>query len=137
MTTMRWQRLCVLVAGLSGAMAVAFAAMSAHGTEAQAADWLERGSRFQLIHAVVLLVLGLGRGQGTLAESFVGSVPAGDDPVFRIALRHGLGVLAGRLLRTGGRNLLHPGLGGAGLQRLQPRITSRRVIEPLRRRAAN
>ncbi len=64
MTTIRWQRLCVLAAGLSGAMAVGLAAMGAHGVEAQAADWLERGSRFQLIHAGVLLVLGLGRGQG-------------------------------------------------------------------------
>ena len=64
MTTVRWQRLCVLAAGISGAMAVGFAAMSAHGMEGQAADWLERGSRFQLIHAVALLVLGLGRGQG-------------------------------------------------------------------------
>jgi uncharacterized membrane protein YgdD (TMEM256/DUF423 family) len=65
MTTLRWQRLCVLAAGLSGAMAVAFAAMGAHGAaSAQAADWLERGSRFQLIHAAVLVVLGLGRGQG-------------------------------------------------------------------------
>jgi uncharacterized membrane protein YgdD (TMEM256/DUF423 family) len=45
-------------------MAVGLAAMGAHGVEAQAADWLERGSRFQLIHAGVLLVLGLGRGQG-------------------------------------------------------------------------
>jgi uncharacterized membrane protein YgdD (TMEM256/DUF423 family) len=64
MTTVRWQKLCVFLAGVSGAMAVGFAAMSAHGVEAQMADWLERGSRFQLIHAVVLLALGLGRGQG-------------------------------------------------------------------------
>lgn len=64
MTTVTWQRLCVLAAGVSGAMAVGFAAMSAHGMDGQAADWLERGSRFQLIHAVALLVLGLGRGQG-------------------------------------------------------------------------
>lgn len=64
MTTIRWQRCCVLLAGLSGAMAVGFAAMSAHGMEGQAADWLERGSRFQLIHAVALAAMGLGRGQG-------------------------------------------------------------------------
>ena len=64
MTTVRWQKLCVLLGGLNGAMAVGFAAMSAHGMEGQAADWLERGSRFQLIHAVVFLALGLGRGQG-------------------------------------------------------------------------
>jgi len=64
MTTVRWQRLCVLAAGISGAMAVGFAAMGAHGAEAQAADWIGRGSHFQLIHAGVLLVLGLGKGQG-------------------------------------------------------------------------
>lgn len=64
MTTVRWQRLCVLIAGLSGAMAVGFAARGAHGVEAQAADWIARGAHFQLIHAVVLAVLGLGKGQG-------------------------------------------------------------------------
>jgi uncharacterized membrane protein YgdD (TMEM256/DUF423 family) len=64
MTTIRWQRLCVLAAGINGAMAMGLAAMGAHGFEAQQASWLERGSRYQLIHAIVLLVLGLGRGQG-------------------------------------------------------------------------
>jgi uncharacterized membrane protein YgdD (TMEM256/DUF423 family) len=64
MIMVKWQRLCLLAAGLGGAMAVGFAALSAHGMDGQAADWLERGSRFQLIHAVALLVLGLGRGQG-------------------------------------------------------------------------
>jgi uncharacterized membrane protein YgdD (TMEM256/DUF423 family) len=64
MTTVRWQRLCVLVAGISGATAVGLAAMGAHGVEPQAADWISRGSHFQLIHAVVLAVLGLGKGQG-------------------------------------------------------------------------
>ena len=64
MTTNRWQRLCLLVAGLSGAMAVGFAAMGAHGFEEPAAKFLDVGSRFQLIHAVVLLALGLGKGQG-------------------------------------------------------------------------
>ena len=64
MTTVRWQRLCVLLGGLSGAVAVGFAAMGAHGVEAQAADWIGRGSHFQLLHAAVLVALGLGRGQG-------------------------------------------------------------------------
>ncbi len=62
--TLRWQRVCTFLAGLNGAMAVGVAAMSAHGMDGQAADWLQRGSRFQLIHAVVLLALGLGTGQG-------------------------------------------------------------------------
>ncbi len=45
-------------------MAVGVAAMGAHGYEEQAAKWLELGSRYQLIHAVALAVLGLGKGQG-------------------------------------------------------------------------
>ena len=64
MTTVRWQRLCILAAGINGAIAVGVAAMAAHGLDEQASDWLQRGSRYQLIHAVVLLCLGLGRGQG-------------------------------------------------------------------------
>ncbi len=64
MTTIGWQRLCIFAAGLSGAMAMGCAAMSAHGFEEQAAKWMETGSRLQLIHAVVLLALGLGQGQG-------------------------------------------------------------------------
>ena len=64
MTTVRWQNLCVLLGGLSGAMAVSFAAMGAHGVDGQAADWLGRGSHFQLVHAAVLVALGLGQGRG-------------------------------------------------------------------------
>lgn len=64
MTTVRWQRLCVLVAGLSGAIGVGAAAMGAHGFEEPAAKWMETGSHMQLIHALVLLALGLGKGQG-------------------------------------------------------------------------
>lgn len=64
MTTVRWQRFCILAAGLSGAMAVGIAAMGAHGYEEQAAKWLELGSRYQLIHAVILAALGFGKAQG-------------------------------------------------------------------------
>jgi uncharacterized membrane protein YgdD (TMEM256/DUF423 family) len=64
MTTVHWQKLCVFAAGFSGAMAVGFAAMGAHGFDEPAAKFLDTGSRFQLIHAVVLLALGLGKGQG-------------------------------------------------------------------------
>jgi uncharacterized membrane protein YgdD (TMEM256/DUF423 family) len=51
------QRLCLAVAGLGGAMAVAAAASGAHGLDGQAASWIEKGSRFQLIHACALLAL--------------------------------------------------------------------------------
>jgi uncharacterized membrane protein YgdD (TMEM256/DUF423 family) len=59
-----WQRLSIAAAGLSGAMAVGFAAIAAHGLDGKAADWIGRGAHFQLIHAVALLALGLGRGDG-------------------------------------------------------------------------
>ena len=79
MTTVRWQRLCVLVAGVSGAMGVGFAAMGAHGFDEPAAKFLDTGSRFQLIHAVILLALGLGKGQGRWLKAssllfFLGSI---------------------------------------------------------------
>lgn len=64
MTTVRWQRFCVLAAGISGAIGVSIAAIGAHGVTEQAAGWIERGSKYQLIHAAVLLCFGLGRGQG-------------------------------------------------------------------------
>ena len=59
-----WQRISVAAAGLIGATAVGFAAYGAHGLDGQAAEWIEKGSRFALIHAVALLALGVGRGQG-------------------------------------------------------------------------
>lgn len=64
MTTLNWQRFCVLAAGLSGAIAFSVAAIGAHAVEGQAASWIERGTRYQIVHAAVLLILGLGRGQG-------------------------------------------------------------------------
>jgi uncharacterized membrane protein YgdD (TMEM256/DUF423 family) len=45
-------------------MAVAFAAIAAHGLDGRAADWIGRGAHFQLIHAVALLALGLGQSDG-------------------------------------------------------------------------
>lgn len=62
-----------VVAGVYGAMAVGFAAWGAHGAGGQAAAWVERGSLFQLIHAVALLALAVwcdGRGRSaTLAAA--------------------------------------------------------------------
>jgi uncharacterized membrane protein YgdD (TMEM256/DUF423 family) len=48
-------RLLRVIAGVSGAMAIGFAAYAAHGIDGQAAEWIEKGSRYQLIHAAVLL----------------------------------------------------------------------------------
>jgi uncharacterized membrane protein YgdD (TMEM256/DUF423 family) len=61
---MMWRRLCLVVAGLSGAMAFALAAYSAHGLEGKAADWAGKASLYQLIHAAVLLAFANGRGEG-------------------------------------------------------------------------
>ena len=47
----------MILAGLNGAMAIAFAAWGAHGLDGDAARWVERGSQFQLLHAVALLAL--------------------------------------------------------------------------------
>lgn len=51
----------VMLAGLSGAMAVAAGAFGAHGAEAKAAEWLRTGGLYQLIHAVAA-VAALGHG---------------------------------------------------------------------------
>ncbi|KQS04721.1 hypothetical protein ASG11_11065 [Sphingomonas sp. Leaf357] len=46
----------VILAGLSGAMAVGAGAFGAHGAIGEAADWLKTGGQYQLIHAVAALV---------------------------------------------------------------------------------
>ena len=56
--------LWLLLSGLYGVMAVAFAAWGAQGVGGQAALWVERGSQFQLIHAVALLALARPCGEG-------------------------------------------------------------------------
>jgi uncharacterized membrane protein YgdD (TMEM256/DUF423 family) len=48
--------LVVVLAALSGALAVAAGAFGAHGAEGQAAEWLRTGGQYQLIHAVAALV---------------------------------------------------------------------------------
>ena len=46
----------VLVAGLSGALAVAAGAFGAHGAHGQAAEWLKTGAQYQMVHVVAALV---------------------------------------------------------------------------------
>lgn len=46
----------VILAGLSGALAVSAGAFGAHGATGEAADWLKTGGQYQLIHAVAALV---------------------------------------------------------------------------------
>lgn len=52
----RWWR---IVAGMSGAMAVAAGAYAAHGAgdAGQISSWMEKGARYQMYHALALLAL--------------------------------------------------------------------------------
>ncbi len=46
----------MVLAALSGAVAVGAGAFGAHGASGQAAEWLRTGGQYQLIHAVAALV---------------------------------------------------------------------------------
>ncbi len=46
----------VVLAALSGALAVTAGAFGAHGASGPAADWLRTGGQYQLIHAVAALI---------------------------------------------------------------------------------
>ncbi len=48
--------LLLLIAALSGAMAVAAGAFGAHGAQGDAAEWLKTGAQYQLVHAVAALI---------------------------------------------------------------------------------
>lgn len=54
----------VLLAALSGAMAVAAGAFGAHGASGEAAEWLKTGGHYQLVHAVAAFAV-LSRPGGT------------------------------------------------------------------------
>ena len=47
----------VLLAALSGALAVAAGAFGAHGASGPAVDWLKTGAQYQLLHAVAALAI--------------------------------------------------------------------------------
>ncbi|HIJ38614.1 MAG TPA: DUF423 domain-containing protein [Rhodospirillaceae bacterium] len=57
--TVAWRKYGRVIAGLSGAMAVGFGALAAHGAgeASQASVWLEKGARYQMFHALALLAL--------------------------------------------------------------------------------
>lgn len=46
----------LILAALSAAMAVGAGAFGAHGSEGKAAEWLQTGSQYQLVHAIAALV---------------------------------------------------------------------------------
>ncbi len=45
-----------IAAAVSGAIAVTAGAFGAHGTSGEAAEWLQTGAHYQLIHAIAALV---------------------------------------------------------------------------------
>lgn len=47
----------VILAALSGALAVAAGAFGAHGVSAPASEWLKTGAHYQLLHAVAALAV--------------------------------------------------------------------------------
>ena len=48
--------LLMLLAAVSGAMAVGAGAFGAHGASGTAADWLRTGAQYQLVHALAALI---------------------------------------------------------------------------------
>ena len=50
--TMNW---IVILAALSGALAVGAGAFGAHGASGAAAEWLKTGAQYQMLHAVAAL----------------------------------------------------------------------------------
>lgn len=55
----RLSRVWLMLGGVSGALAVGFGAYAAHGfpDAPQAAEWVEKASRYQMYHALALLAL--------------------------------------------------------------------------------
>lgn len=66
-------RRTAILAAISGAIAVAAAAFGAHAAASpQAAQWLQIGGQYQLVHAVAVLVLLCGPGQTGPARMLLG-----------------------------------------------------------------
>lgn len=84
----------VLLAALSGALAVGAGAFGAHGASGDAARWLTTGAHYQLVHAVAALVaVSLGaRGAGWLFVAG-GAVFAGTLYLMALGLPKWLGAI--------------------------------------------
>lgn len=57
MNAMKWRRLWVGCAGISGAVAMSLAAMAAHALSGNAQHLAERAVEYQILHALALLAL--------------------------------------------------------------------------------
>lgn len=65
----------VALAGISGAVAVAAGAFGAHGATGKAAEWLQTGAIYQMIHAVAAMAAaGLPRGRGAAWLMLLGAL---------------------------------------------------------------
>lgn len=67
-------RLWLLLAGISGALAVGFGAYAAHGLAdaPQAAAWVDKASRYQIYHALALLAVAQWQRNGGLLPAIAG-----------------------------------------------------------------
>lgn len=84
----------LILAALSGAMAVAAGAFGAHGASGDAVEWLKTGGHYQLIHAVAALVAAQMRATGA-GWCFVvgGAVFAGSLYLMALGLPRWLGAV--------------------------------------------
>ncbi|HLN24222.1 MAG TPA: DUF423 domain-containing protein [Patescibacteria group bacterium] len=64
MTAEKWRRGFIVVAGLSGALAVGMGAYAAHGLSGVPQELAEKASRFEIYHALALLAVAQMQGSG-------------------------------------------------------------------------
>ena len=62
----------IVIAALSGALAVAAGAFGAHGASGEAAEWLKTGAMYQMVHAVAALAVLDRAGSNVPAGLFLG-----------------------------------------------------------------
>lgn len=86
--------LLLVLAALSGAIAVGAGAFGAHGASGDAAEWLKTGAHYQLVHAIAALIVAqLGaRGPGWLFVAG-GAIFAGTLYLMAIGLPRWLGAI--------------------------------------------
>ena len=70
-----WRRVWLALAGLGGAAGIALAAYDAHGSALapEAASWLEKATRYQMIHVLALLGLAALPGRTGLSRIIAGA----------------------------------------------------------------
>jgi uncharacterized membrane protein YgdD (TMEM256/DUF423 family) len=71
----RQGRVWLFLAGLNGALAVSLGAYAAHGLDGlpKALEWVDKGSRYQMYHALALLAVAFLEEQGLRLASLAGA----------------------------------------------------------------